>query len=441
MYPATHQPQALLGIMALIRPFRGRGMRITIFPSRGHEFCHCGARFTPDGHYNCEEHGTYPRKVYIDCSITGGERFYIRKDVDGDPLSLDKARRLLERMEADAYHARTEKEAKRLILRKYSPRDKKRHGFESVRDAYLDDCKRRVERGELTRGRFMNLRSQLARNFSYFDGMDVAEITSGVIQDYYDALDLSDVMRQVCVNVLIQMLHWAQARELIQIAPQKPKTKVLERADKTWLRRDQQEEILSHVPDEHRPILEFLAGFGWRPAEARALKVRDVKFAEGVIIQRGSFDAGVYKPFVKRKEKTGAAYPLEPVKESIQKALAGRVYGPDDFVFSPDGSGRHYNSYRLTAVYNAAAEAAGYGHVALNEFGRHSMASQIINGGGSVQDAADQLNNTSGVVRATYGKISAAKRGRVIRLIQAGEGESDKSVASGSNGTNSKNKQ
>lgn len=155
-------------------------------------------------------------------------------------------------------------------------------------------------------------------------------------------------------------------------------------------------------------------------------------FKEGIIIQRGSFDAGVYKPYVKRREKTGAAYRLEPVKDVIHRALAGRVYALDDFVFSPKGDGENYGSFKLTEVYKTAAKAAGYEHVTLNEFGRHSIASQIINAGGTVQDAADQLNNTSGVIRATYGKVSADKRGRVIKLIT-------QSVASGSNEINSKN--
>jgi len=67
-----------------------------------------------------------------------------------------------------------------------------------------------------------------------------------------------------------------------------------------WIDPQTQTWILENTPDEDKPILLFLMLTGTRPAEARALKVKNVDLKQGIIYIDSSFSKNTLRPKKKR---------------------------------------------------------------------------------------------------------------------------------------------
>ncbi|MDH5477802.1 MAG: hypothetical protein OEY50_05695, partial [Nitrospinota bacterium] len=131
-------------------------MRITIRPWRHQEKCpQCGVKFNSE--LFCDEHPWMkPERVYFDLGFTGAERAYINEDLDGDPLSLEKAKRMRDRIIQDAELCHNDVDARRLIMRNYVPRDRKKARFGAVVEKYIEWMEKRVELGKMARTTLKN---------------------------------------------------------------------------------------------------------------------------------------------------------------------------------------------------------------------------------------------------------------------------------------------
>jgi len=388
-------------------------MRIVVYTARGHEKCpSCNTKYGQS--LACKKCKQEPRKVYLALTFEGQNREFIRSDLDGDPLSLEKAKRLKARIEQDASLCSTDKVAKKKILQKYIPRNRERMLFSNVRLEYI----KHLEKKKASLKHRENIESILRCHLSYFDTNDLGDITPGAVEDWcYLKTDISGSYIVKCINVLRRVLKYAALREYIQSVPELPVWKTTE-IKRHGINAGQQGEILAFIPDEHKPIFLFLILMGWRIAEVRALKVRDIQGDS--IFLNGSFDREEYKEYPKVKGKKGAEYPKERVTNIIAQALGnGRIYGPDDYVFTFTYRGKrhHYKHRYMSDIYYEAREKAGYPHVTLNEFGRHAMSYQLFLAGASLEERAAILNNESGTVQEHYTTVTKQIRSRVFNLL------------------------
>ena len=87
--------------------------------------------------------------------------------------------------------------------------------------------------------------------------------------------------------------------------PKFPKIKT-QSTEPVWIARDVQIKILSCIPVEHRPVIEFLIETGLRPAEVRALKWKNVE--QDCIHIRASFSNGIFREITKTKNQWSIPY-------------------------------------------------------------------------------------------------------------------------------------
>ena len=404
--------------------WKGPGMKVTVRPSRGYERCElCQERFTTDlvcptpRHYMIR-----PGKVYIDLYIGSEGRKRITRDSDGDPLDARKGLLLRERIEQEAKDAPTDREAVRRVLRKFVPRDRKRMKFSSIVAEYMEHIIRRHERKEVSRGLYLNAKGVFKEiNYQPFWNIDIAEIRRGIVEDWLDKLDASTSAKQKRLVYLRMLLNWAHSREYVDHVPKFPVVKHIKQK-KPGLTAEQQYEILSHIPSEHKPIFEFAVATGRRINEYRALKVKDLDYKRGVYVVSGAFDIETYKPYPKVADEVGTEYPLtKDLKQIIARALHCRDIFPDSFVFERM-SRKKMHPYRhdeVSRIFKAAKIKAGYPHVELNTFGRHSMGWQLMEVGASITEISGVLGHKNiGTTMNHYTHMQSARKLGTLKKLE-----------------------
>ncbi|MBU0516002.1 MAG: hypothetical protein KJ621_14655, partial [Proteobacteria bacterium] len=103
-------------------------------------------------------------------------------------------------------------------------------------------------------------------------GMDIRELTFGELEDLADAL-LKRLAPKTVWNILSDLracLRWAKRRGDIPAVPDFPLIK-FDRPATKWIDETTQASIIKAIPIDDRPIFIFLATYGRRPGEARAL--------------------------------------------------------------------------------------------------------------------------------------------------------------------------
>ncbi len=106
---------------------------------------------------------------------------------------------------------------------------------------------------------------------------------------------------------------------------------------------------------------------------------------------------------------------IDEMVEALQSALSGRVYGPEDWVFINPLTGGHYTHRAVGNIFARAKKATGY-KVTLNEFGRHSRATQRLDAGWTYEEVSRFLLNTAAQVEKAYANTTKATRTAIIHL-------------------------
>lgn len=405
-------------------------MRVVIRPARGHEKCRdCDLRFVEANAFHCAEHDRIPNKVYIHVHGNNNrDEFY--EDLDGDQLTLIKASVMKERIQ---------KEIKKGIYnrKKYQKRSKRLYLFKNYKQKYLSKMR---QRNSLTKGAdgwlsntALNEIAKYHKNYlHHFDEFDISDIRTVMIKNYLDSVKLldgkaaSNTVKRKIIGNLRHMLRWAVSQEDMNIAPEMPRVKKSKR-NITVLTPEHQDELLSYLPEEpkmHHLILDWARHAGRRPNEYRATKIRDIYFSKGTYGLNDAFDDEDDKPFPKNPDMVGTEFPLtDKLREIANKAMAGRVCGPDDYLFINPRCNNHYTHRSIGGIFERLKKRAGY-EVTLNEFGRHSFAVQLLQSGATYTQVAAMLGNSAQVVEANYSTWDVAMKAEIINLKDRREQES-----------------
>ncbi|MFC1693506.1 tyrosine-type recombinase/integrase [Candidatus Latescibacterota bacterium] len=132
---------------------------------------------------------------------------------------------------------------------------------------------------------------------------------------------------------------------------------------------DQQNSILTQIPERHRPIFQFMMEYGCRPGEARALQ-RDCIVDGQVIIQRAFSNN-----FLRDTTKTGKVrrYQITSYFREVLNKIPLQI---SSFVFVRD-DGKPYTSKNLNKIWHEACDKADI-HIKLYNGVRHSLGCQLL---------------------------------------------------------------
>lgn len=116
------------------------------------------------------------------------------------------------------------------------------------------------------------------------------EMRTSLIHEFSYGLPehLSKKSKKNILGVLHAFFAWLLRMEYIQRLVVFPKIE-LDQPDWQWVDVDIQSKILLAIPAEDRHIYLFLALHGCRPAEGRALKIKDIDSIRGAITIRRTF--------------------------------------------------------------------------------------------------------------------------------------------------------
>ena len=369
----------------------------------------------------CKKHKTVPRKFYIDL-YWKGQRIRIFLDRTGQPLdTYDRADTLLKSIH-------TEIETRTFDPTKYIKVEAAKYYACNLLDTFLDEKLQQVAPSYRRAYRRM---VRIAR--AYFDKRDVRELRKIDIKEYIDYCKKTQVWSEKSLKNNIDLFktfmnYLKDDLEIISTVPAFPIIDVPEKTFK-WVSSEDQMRLFEMVPAVHRPIIGFLMLHGVRPAEARALKCRDINLEAGFITVAATFSEGEYRP---RRKGKGAKPLYMPIHPEMIDFLRERVEGnhPEAFVFVNVTTGDPYSAPMIGKIWRMVRAEAGIGpyELRLYDASRHSLASQLVNSGTSLFAVSKLLGHSSTKMSEKYAhadlsqlkvelsKVSLTNRSTVTRL-------------------------
>ncbi len=377
----------------------------------------CGGKFqgNPLSCFGCM---TAPRKYYIDLHHKGHGRIRIFCDRQGHSLdSWQRAARVIESI-------RYEIDQHTFDPTKYVSADLKNFLFEARIEAWYQSKEKEVEKGNLARSYtrcLENFKNQFYVPF--FRGMDVREIRTYHVQDFYEQLPSKYSLKYVknIINALENFFNTLHRLDKIEKKPAFPRV-TLDRKAPRWIDRETQLEILKAITEADRPIFTFLSFQGVRPSEARALKVKDIDFkTESITIERTFSDRKIRERVKGKVSRPRAINPM--IVPMLKEACHGKH--PEAFVFVNPQTTRPYTQNRINDIWVEARKTKGL-DISLYNATRHSLASNLLNDGADLSAIKDILGHTD--IRTTliyaHGDLNSQRiafgkqgKGEVVELV------------------------
>lgn len=245
-------------------------------------------------------------------------------------------------------------------------------------------------------------------------GLDVRHIRYKHLEALYKNIGLSDKGKYNVMGALKTMLRWAYCSEDIKRVPPFPALSYT-LPEIEYLTLNQQNQILTHIPERDRPIFEFAMEYGLRVGEVRALQ-KDCVTSTEIIIRR-AFSENT----LRERTKTGTIRRFE--KTDFIKILLGNMQPQlSPFVFVRK-DGKPYTNKNLNALWKEACKQAGIKIKLYNAF-RHSLGCQLLDQGEDIDLVRHVLGHTKSDMTRRYAKRSnniltsalEKRRGKIIEL-------------------------
>lgn len=220
------------------------------------------------------------------------------------------------------------------------------------------------------------------------------------------------------MSTLKTMFRDAYRDEDIKRVPPFPilSRKQLTRPDSLTL--EQQERLISAIPERHRPIFQIGMEFGLRMGEATAVQ-KDCITDTHIIIKRAFSDNRL------KDTKTHLERERE-LTEYAKEVLNSMEFQLSPFVFVREDS-KPYTNKNLNKLWKSACEKTGI-HIKLQNAFRHSLGCQLSDMGYGIDHVAEQLGHTETrttkrYARSSEGVLKSAleeRRAKVIKLKREG---------------------
>ena len=330
----------------------------------------CSGKFKGEP-LSCSDCLTHPQKYYLDL-FHKGKRYRIFADRQGRTLtSWPAASRVLESI-------RYELDNNTFDPTKYVAADLKRFLFENRVESWHKGKFIEYEKGNLAKGYQRILKTYINQYYlEYFTGKDVREIRTIHVKEFFQGLPKKSLKYTLNImSALENFFNTLVQDEIIERAPIFPQI-VDDKKLPKWVDFCTQIKILKAIPKADRHIFIFLAWQGIRPGEARALKVKDVDLAQGLLYVRRTYSDGEIKERTKgKREKVRAINPA--LFGLLKRNCAGKL--PEGYVFLYSQTGRPYSETVFKRVWHGKA---GDFNITPYQATRHSFASNLINQDGA----------------------------------------------------------
>lgn len=362
----------------------------------------CGGNFAIVGRaLTCPNCLTVPSRYFLDLWWQG-RHLRIYKDSTGQVLdSFKRADRLLTHIRWEIDNARFD--PARYLRTKYEP-----YFMENFAAQWLREQELRHRSGEIAWSTLSKYKKVIDNYVvKYFGRHDVRTITTREVKEFNLHLaerrkrsgkPMSAKFRADILGVLRQMYNdGLQSGELSRVqVPVFPRVNV---PDPSFdiLTVDEQDQVLSHIPEHDLPIYHFIVTYGVRPSEARALK-RDAIM--------GDFEsAAIRRTFTLnnklRESPKEGKWRVIPILDETREILRRLPVSLTGFVFV-NKWGRPYSQTYLNDTWNAACQTAGFRYIRLYHASRHSLGTRLANQGLGKEIIATVLGHSNTKTTSRY---------------------------------------
>lgn len=283
----------------------------------------------------------------------------------------------------------------------YSKRSKSILSFAEYCKAWLGNCERRLDRGELAPSYLKELRRFIKKLFvPFFGDKSLLEIRGFHLKQFYLSLNGSPKTCSNIMGALHKIFVDALDEEMIPAIPNFPKMGRLQEPNWEWATEEQQDYILSFLDQEAYYAIFFLVCHGNRPGELRALKHKDIDLRNNTVTFQRSVSHNIVRETTKSKRRR--VVPLDPSWKDLYLQRP-RTLDRESFVFTKDGE--MLSETWLGKCLRKACDEAGVERIRLYDLTRHSLASQAANRGESLYLIQRQLGHTSSRMTQRYAHL------------------------------------
>ncbi len=345
----------------------------------------CRKSFNSFPDFECPRHKTRPRHFYVKIYLQGFGTKQIKSDPYGRSLNTLK--------DALTLWAAINKEIKDGIFepKKYVRLPANEYWISTLLDRFLAYKSREIKPSYQGAYKLMVTRAK-----AFWDKFYIRDLRRIHVLNYRDHLakTIGGKTLKNHMDNFKTFLHWVRRElEMIDRVPDFP---VIDYEDPppAWLSQEDQVKMMEAIPEYARPLIGFLMLHGCRPGEARALKCKDVNLKTRTVNIHATFSQEIYSP--RRKGKKAKPVVL-PIHQELAGYIEARVKGnlPEAWLFHNPQTGDHYRLTTLRKIWDRARKRAGISGLRLYDATRHSVASQLINGGATLYDVKEILGHSS----------------------------------------------
>jgi len=232
----------------------------------------------------------------------------------------------------------------------------------------------------------------------FFGNKDIRNIRFNDIVEFQKWIPRCDKGKYNVVSCLRTMLRWAWRNEDIPKVPPFPKLSQGELPEIEYLNIEQQEAVLSNIPERHRPIFMVGMEYGLRIGELRAIQW-DCITDDEIVIKRAFAENQLMES---TKTNRSRVYGLTPY---VKKILRSLPVTSNTFAFTRD-DGKPYTDKNLNAVWAQACEQSGIKKIKLYNAIRHSLGCQLLDKGFEFDKVQKVLGHTRPEMTKRYAKRS-----------------------------------
>ncbi|MGO9572074.1 MAG: tyrosine-type recombinase/integrase [Desulfomonilaceae bacterium] len=301
----------------------------------------------------------------------------------------------------------------------YSKKRKSIQSFSVYAEEWLAHCEILLSRGELSPSYLKELRRFANKVFiPFFGNQNMREIKGQHLKAFYGSLGKK--APKTIFNVmgaLHKIFADAVDEQVIEALPKFPidfRLSRLPQPDTSWASEEEQEKIFRHLDEDDYFIIFFLATHGTRPAEARALKHKDINLKEDKVTIRRSFSLNQLRE--QTKNKRIRTIPLDPEWKELYLKRP-RSINAEGFVFTRNGE--PFSESWTRKKWNEARKRAKLAPITLYAGTRHSIASQNANSGKSLYLIGKLLGHSNLQQTARYSHLDTESLRQLQRKARA----------------------
>lgn len=364
----------------------------------------CGGNFKRiENDLLCPDHQTRPRRVYIQLYASAFHKHInIFTDRQGYPFtSYEQAARILNKIRAEI-------DEKTFDPTRYVAEKLKPLRFSNWSESWLQKKEIEAEKGLKSPSYLKAVRVYVRRFQKYFGEIDIRDIGTKAINDFYLTMDGSPKYVKNILDGLQKLLQDAFDWGDIKQMPKFPKIDVPE-ADIKTIDLDMQDSIISSIPDlMDRTFILFLARLMLRPCEPRALYWEDLDFKHHRVTIRRHYSLNEIRPAT--KSKNIKVLPLGGELEQALLALPRHLTSP--FVFWKK-NGHPFSESWARKLWKRVCKQKGV-DIGLYQGTKHSSATELADREG-VDLAQEFLGHSNRAMTKRYVKQNPERLRKGLR--------------------------